>query len=174
MDKDTVVAYVAHAITGRTGTALNAESRATEVALTHYNIVGLDPVLLEKIPDTDEIIPNRPDDGGQVIWGGDEAAIRRSHVLLDITPELKSEGVMWETGYARFFLWKPVVRVYKPGSSPHMAMVFKGDAITFSLEEAAKVIHERWGTRRKRIIWRLKMLFRSLPKFFLYQLGEFK
>ncbi len=174
MDKDTVTAYVAHAITGRTGSALNAESRATKRALLKYGIVGLDPVLLEKIPDTDEVIPNRPDVGGQVIWGGDEAAIREAHVLLDITPELKSEGVMWETGYARFFLWKPVIRVYRPDSSPHMAMVFKGDAITYSLEEAAEVIHERWGTRKKRFIWRIKMLFRSIPKFIKYQIQEFK
>lgn len=175
MDKETpVIAYVAHAITGRTGRSLNAESRATAAALAEYSMIGLDPVLIEKIPDTDEIIPNRPDSGGKEIWGADEAAIRQAHVLLDITPELKSEGVLWEIGYARFFLWKPVIRVYKPGSSPHMAMIFKGDVIAFSLEEAAKIIHERWGTRNKRNLWRIKMLLKSFPKFLKYQLNEFK
>lgn len=174
MTKDTVIAYVAHAITNRTGKALNDESRATEEALSKYGIIGLDPVLIEKIPDTDEVIPNRPDADGLTIWQNDEAAIRESHVLLDITPELKSEGVLWEIGYARFYLWKPVVRVYQPGSSPHMAAIFKGDAIAFSLDEAAQIIHERWGTVEKRREWRLEVLRKSLPKFVKHQIEEFK
>lgn len=174
MDKDQVIAYVAHAITNRTGRDLNTESRITDEILKAYGIIGLDPVLLEHIPDTDEIVPNRPDTDGLTIWQGDEKAIRDSHVLLDITPEMKSEGVLWEIGYARFFLWKPVIRVYKPGSSPHMAMVFKGDAIVYSLEEAAQIIQERWGTVEKRREWRLEMLRKSLPKFVAYQISEFK
>lgn len=167
-------AYIAHAITGRTGKDLNRESRITEMILRKFNINAIDPIFVEGIPETDEIIPNRPDTDGLTIWRGDEAAIRRAHVLIDITPELKSEGVLWEICYARFFLWKPVIRVYKPGTQPHMATVFKGDVIAFSLEEAAKKIDELWGTKEKRRKWRLQMLKKSLPKFLKYQWAEFK
>lgn len=169
-----ILAYVAHAITGRSGKDLRQESDITQIVLNRHGINVIDPVLEEKIPATDEAVPNRPDEDGLTIWRGDEAAIRKAHVLIDITPEMKSEGVLWEICYARFFLWKPVIRVYKPGSSPHMATIFKGDAIAFSLEEAASIINERWGTRKKRVHWRLGMLKRSIPKFLKYQYGEFK
>lgn len=167
-------AYIAHAITNRTGAELNKESIITEIVLNKHDIQVIDPVLVEKIPNTDEVIPNRPDKDGLTIWKEDEASIRAAHVLIDITPELKSEGVLWEICYARFLLWKPVIRVYKPGSQPHMATVFKGDVIAFSLEEAAQKINELWGTRWKRVQWRLGVLKRSLPKFVKYQFGEFK
>lgn len=169
-----LLAYVAHAITGRSGKELRQESDITQIVLNRHGIDVIDPVLQENIPSTDEIVPNRPDADGLTIWRGDEAAIRKAHVLIDITPESKSEGVLWEICYARFFLWKPVVRVYKPGSSPHMASIFKGDAIAFSLDEAATLINDKWGTKEKRRSWRWGMLKKSLPKFLRYQWGEFK
>ena len=169
-----LIAYIAHPITGRTGKELNEESRRTEVILKRYGIKVLDPILIEKLPSTDTCVPNRPDQDGSVLWKEDEAAIRESHVLINIAAELKSEGVLWELGYARFLLWKPIIRIYKPGSNPHMASIFKGDVIAFSLEEAAYIINRRWGTWSKRIMWRIKMLSRSLPKFIWRQIREFK
>jgi hypothetical protein len=167
-------AYVAHAITGRTGNELWRESTIAEIVLRRHGIETIDPVVIEGLPRTDEPVPNRPDSDGLEIWRGDEASIRKAHVLIDITPEMKSEGVLWEICYARFLLWKPVIRVYKPGSKPHMATVFKGDVIAFSLDEAARKIDELWGTWWKRAKWRVCMLGRSLPKFLKYQIGEFK
>ncbi len=169
-----LTAYVAHAITNKTGNEVWKASIITELVLRRYGIKALDPIVIEGIPRNDEPIPNRPDADGSVIWHRDKKAIRDAHVLLDITPESKSEGVLRELGYARFFLWKPVIRVYQPGSEPHMATVFEDDVIAYSLDEAAKIIVARWGTWPKRILWRLKILFTSFPKFLWYQLLEFK
>ena len=170
----TVRAYVAHAMTSRTGNVLWSESESVLNVFSKYHISVYDPVIIENIPRIDEPVPNKPGKDGLHAWNNDKLAIRRSHVLVDVTPELKSEGVHRELGYSRFFLWKPTIRVYKPGSDPHMVTIFEDDVITFSLEDAAQIINERWGTWPKRIIWRLKMLVISLPKFLLYQIQEFK
>lgn len=169
-----LTAYVAHAITNRTGNELWKESTITEIVLRRNGIKAIDPIVIEGLPRTDEPVPNRPDAGGDIIWRRDKKAIRDSHVIIDITPESKSEGVLRELGYARFFLWKPVIRVYKPGSEPHMATVFEDDVIAYSLDEAAKIIIDRWGNWPKRIFWRLKMLSTSFPKFLWYQFLELK
>jgi hypothetical protein len=167
-------AYIAHAMTNRPGSELWNESTITEIILGRHGITTIDPVIEENIPNTDDVIPNKPGADGLIAWNNDKRAIRRSHVVIDITPESKSEGVLRELGYARFFLWKPVIRVYRPGSSPHMITVFEDDVIAYSLEEAAQIINERWGTWKKRFVWKLGILKRSLPKFIKYQIGELK
>ena len=172
----TVKAYLAHAMTARVWSDVLAESKEATSILNAHNIGVLDPVFIEEVisDDVSDKIDNVADASGKKSWFGDKKAIRNAHVLIDITPESKSEGVLRELGYARFFLFKPVIRVYKPGSKPHMITEFEDDAIVYSLEEAGKVIHKRWGTLTKRVLWRLKMLFRSIPKFIWYQICEFK
>ena len=161
-------------MTNRPGSILNAESKMVADIFSRYDIEVYDPVTIEGIPWTEEIIPNKPGTDGLKAWNNDKQAIRQAHVLVDVTPELKSEGVHRELGYSRFFLWKPTIRVYHLGSDPHMITVFEDDVIAFSLEEAAIIINERWGTWGKRTLWRFKILALSLPKFLLYQIQEFK
>ena len=38
--------------------------------------------------------------------------IRDAHVVFDLSGGAKSEGCAHEVGYARYFLYKPVVRLY--------------------------------------------------------------
>ena len=179
MSNKTII-YVCHAMTGRPWNEVKDQSRAVKVFLESRGFEVIDPIEIENDSvseniDTDESsIPNRIDEGGKKAWYGDKIAIRKAHVVLDITPELKSEGVLRELGYARFYLFKPIIRLYQLKSEPHMVTIFEDDAVVRSLEEAADVIEDRWGTWPKRIMWRIKMLSRSLPKFIYRQFLEFK
>ena len=177
---DKLIVYVAHGMTGLPWNEVKANSERVQNLLESYGIEVIDPINIENDSVSNSIstdksaIPNRPDDGGKKAWYSDKAGIRKAHVLLDITPEMKSEGVLRELGYARFYLFKPTIRMYAPKSNPHMITIFEDDAVVRSLEEAVEVMLDRWGTWPKRIMWRIKMLSRSLPKFIWRQIMEFK
>ena len=177
---DQLIVYVAHAMTGLPWNKVKENSERVRKILENNGIKVIDPINIENESVSESIstdtskIPNRADDGGKKAWYGDKTAIREAHVVLDITPELKSEGVLRELGYARFYLWKPVVRLYKEDSEPHMITVFEDDAVVRSLEEAVKVMKEKWGTREKRVTWRKALLQRCLPNFIKHQIEEFK
>ncbi|MEE9214894.1 MAG: hypothetical protein V3U54_08890 [Thermodesulfobacteriota bacterium] len=167
--------YLAHAMTGRKWEDVQEESKESTRILNSYGIDVFDPIYIEEvITGAKDKIGNEADDNGLRSWRGDKKAIRDVHVMLDITPEMRSEGVLRELGYSRFLLWKPTVRVYKPGSKPHMITIFEDDVVAYSLEQAALIINERWGTWFKRFVWRIKMLARCLPKFIWHQIKEFK
>ncbi len=93
-----------------------------------------------------------------------------------MTPGLKSEGVSHEIGYARYTLWKPVIRVYEEGKLPIKSSVawFEDDCIVDDKRLVIEYILRIHGTWFKRAKWRLKLLNRSLLKWIFYQIREFK
>lgn len=164
-----IKAYLATSMTGRPYNEVIDEAHYAMDTLLSYSIVARSPAIEEGVPNTSDICPIRTDAEGLRIWKNDKQVIIESHVLIDLTPHRKSEGVAHEIGFMRYFLWKPIIRVYTVGTPPAMIAVFEDDAIVFSLEEAGKVIQERWGTHLKRFWWRMKIL-KSFPKFVWLQL----
>lgn len=163
--------YVAHAMTGRSGNELLAESAEVKKVLERHGIEPLDPVITENVKKTHKPLHNN----GETLkryWARDKKMIREAHVLLDITGPAKSEGVAHEIGLARYGLWKPVIRVYEH-LGPSIARI-EDDYIARNVEDAARMIEANWGTFWKRLVWRLKLLNRCLPRFILWQLQEFK
>lgn len=165
-----VSAYVAHGMSHREWAEVYNESVYCQQVLAKYNIEAIDPVDIENIPDKTKPIPIRTDAEGKIAWSDDKKAIRSCHVLIDITPYLKSEGVAHEIGLMRYGYWKPVIRILKPGTPKPMIPYFDDDVLVYSLHEAAELINERWGTWWKRFKWRLKMYKRSRFKALKYEL----
>lgn len=163
--------YCAHAMTGRLPDDLIYESNFVEGACKNLGIGVLDPVKAEKVAPGSHPLHNTVDDLVG-FWKRDKEMIREAHVLVDVTGPSKSEGVAHEIGYARFFLWKPVVRVY-PNLGASIAR-FEDDAICASIVDALVLVRQKWGTPRQRFVWRIKVLLRSLYKFIKYQIQEFK
>ncbi len=167
--------YIAHAMTGRTGAELLKETEIVHLEAEILELTAgakitlLDPVVAEGVTADDERLAN-PDDKLAVYWRRDKAMIREAHVLIDLTGPAKSEGVAHEIGYARFGLWKPVLRVW-PKLGPSVAR-FEDDVIAENSFLALAEAYRRWGTRKQRVLWRLNMLRRSLGKWLKYQLTE--
>jgi hypothetical protein len=161
--------YCAKRMTGVPGRQLVAEAKRNKIILEKHGITVLDPVLAEKVKRT-----YRPLHNGfstlKKYWFRDKALIQEAHAILDCTPQFNSEGVKHEIGYARYFLWKPVVRIY-PDLGPSVARI-EDDFIAGSLDEAADMMNEKWGTWWKRFKWRLLLVNRCLPKFLWLQLKE--
>ncbi len=168
--------YLARAMSGRIMADVVREAANDRMFLSGF--VGwdcLDPVEEEGVkPENRKLQASYEDMVG--FWRRDKQLIREANVIFDMTPSMKSEGVAHELAYARYCLWKPVVRVYTSGVLPPKGSVayFEDDVIVGSLLEACAMTDNLWGTRAKRIRWRLSLLRRCLWKFIRYQIGEFK
>lgn len=147
--------YIAHGMTGRTAKEVMAEEMAASQALRTKGIFPLGPATEEKVDANSRQKIASGEDKLRFYWQRDKELIRSAHVVLDMTGPLKSAGVEQEIGYARWFLYKPVVRLW-PSLGPSIARI-EGDAVVGSLEEAADVISARWGTAYKRLKWRLSV-----------------
>lgn len=151
--------YTASAMTGRTGEELVKQAEMTTYLGTFYGVTVLDPIKAEKVEPTKTPLNN----GGDKLkdyWKRDKEMIRAAHVLIDLTGSAKSEGVSHEIGYARFFLFKPIIRVY-PGLGASIARL-EDDLIASSVNEAFQLAVENWGTPFKRLNWRVKLYNRCL------------
>lgn len=164
-------AYIAHSMTGRPGNQLWAESCEAVYYATLYGVQALDPVVTEEVK-LDATPLNNSQKALSSYWRRDKEMIREAHVLIDLTGPAKSEGVQHEIGYARYCLWKPVVRVW-PKLGPSVAHL-EDDVIVEDVNEAMFIAKAYWGTRWKRFKWRAQMLFSSLPKWLYWQLREWK
>ncbi len=171
-----VKVYLARAMSGRDMAEVVEEARKQRFELEYFGkLICLDPVKEEGVRAV-----NRPLQSSlkamKKHWPRDKAMIREAHVFIDCTPHLKSQGVEREAGYARYSLWKPVVRVFPNGQKPNIANVayFEDDAIVDSFEDAWVLINEKWGTRAKRFSWRFALLKRCLFRWVIFQLGEWK
>lgn len=71
---------------------------------------------------------------------------------------------------SRGVLWKPTVFVGRAGFITRE----EDDVVAATHQEAAIAVAQRWGTRRKRILWRLRLLNRCLLGWIWDQIREFK
>lgn len=164
--------YLARAMTGRLMRTVYLEARRQKRYLESHGFYVLDPVAEENVrPKKQRIQTNYR----QLVryWTRDKEMIREAHVVFDMTPWLKSEGVAHEIGYARYFLWKPIVRVYsKRFARPSKGSVafFEDDLLATDMDHAIRESKKRWGTWFKRLKWRLSLYNRSFLKAIFYKL----
>lgn len=145
--------YVAHAMTGRYKDELVNEALLAKAYLENRGYEVLDPILAEGIERVHELLG--PTDELEKHWKRDKMMIREADILLDFNTMGKSDGANKEVGYARYCLWKPVVRVWSgPGGAISR---LEDDVIVPTLAEAVAVIEERYGNYEKLGLWREEM-----------------
>ncbi len=175
MFKSKVCIYAARSMTGRIKEEVVLEATQDKTLLEKAGFVVLCPVIAEGVPATKQIILASKQ-AMDKFWSRDKEMIREAHLVFDMSPTMNSEGVKHELGYARYCLWKPVVRVFPSGKLPVKSSVsyFEDDVVVDSLLEAIEYSLRVHGTFWKRTKWRLKMLNKSLLKWIVFQIGEFK
>lgn len=167
--------YAAAKMTGRDKKEMVEMALKNKKIFEGMGIMVLDPILEEHVKPVKGALVDTPTSLIKDYWNRDKQMIREAHVVVDTTPEQKSEGSAHEIGYARYFLWKPVVRMYSGENKPLSAIVFfEDDLIVHSVEEAAIQIHKYWGTWAKRFMWRLSLYNRCWFKALRYKLMEWK
>jgi len=167
--------YTAAKMTGRDQKEMVDTAKKNKRIFEAAGIVVLDPIVEEHVKAENKPLVDKPLNVLKDYWTRDKQMIREAHVVVDTTPESKSEGVAHEIGYARYALWKPVVRMYPPDAKPtSLIAVFEDDLIVHSPEEAAIQIQKYWGTWARRFMWRVSLINRCLPKWIWFQLREWK
>src|SRR5579864_7551678 len=148
--------YLARAMSGRSMDEVVAEAKLDKQLFERWGIQVLCPVTEEGVkPKKKKLQASKK--LMKLYWPRDKAMIREAHVFVDCTPHLKSQGVEREAGYGRYCLWKPIVRLFPFNELPPEGSIgyFEDDIITDSVDKASLQIIDKWGTRRKRILWRL-------------------
>ena len=146
--------YVAHAMTGKKKRDLVLEACYTTRLLEEAGFIVLDPIAAESVPSNDEIQQQSAEQLA-VYWKRDKEMIREADIVLDFMACNKSDGVAKEIGYARFCLWKPVVRVF-PGMGVNISRI-EDDVIVDTIEDAIDEMLIRFGTYEKLGNWRQEM-----------------
>lgn len=167
--KINVKVYRAIRITGRTGKQVWDEYFKAEPIYTKYGITLLNPLEGEGIPYNDEPIPNRPGEEGKKIWRDKDKRLIRDEADVCVFPGL-SNGICREYMLSRGVYFMPSVFI---GNCGFIAEE-EDDKVCTSEEEAALTIAVRWGTTKKRRLWRLAMWNRSLLGWIAVQIKKFK
>ena len=167
--------YLCRGMTGRDKADVFVEAKEQRTFLTKAGFTILCPVAEEGVKfERGELRSTKKEMDKH--WKRDKEMIREAHMVWDMTPHRKSEGCSHELGYARYCLWKPVVRVYPSEQLPDDGSVayYEDDAITDSILEAIEYTLRVHGTFWRRLKWRAKMLSKSLFKWIWYQIREIK
>ena len=151
-----VVVYLACRMTGRSKASMVKEAKIAVEVLSKYGIKCISPVLEENIDPKHEILEDLTELELVRERKKDKDFIKKSHQLLDLSAAspLRSEGATHEYLYARYALFKPVVRLFPKGLGISIARLENG-YIVQTLDEAGIAIINKWGTRLQRIQWRI-------------------
>ena len=143
--------YTSQRMTGRMCDELVNEANMLVRTCENYGFKALNPVKEENVVSS-HVILNAAPERLQEYWARDKQMIKEADILLDYATQNKSDGSNKEMGYARYCLWKPVIRVWDgPGA---MISRIEDDVVVPTLGEAMQVITERWGTYTKLGAWR--------------------
>lgn len=154
--------YLARAMTGRKKSAVFHEAATHKKNFEAMGFEVLCPVHEEGLGASKEkIVTNY--DTLKAFWERDKEMIRSAHVLVDMTPHLKSEGTAHEIGYARYFLQKPVIRAWPSWLEVPKSSVaqLEDDVVCHTEFQAMAWIWDNYSTPLQRLKWRIKMKFRS-------------
>ena len=164
--------YVAHKMTGRFMDELVQEAKLTTRVLNNYGFDVLDPILIEHVPMVHEMLEQTDAERLKRYWERDKQCLQECHMVLDYKSCNKSDGVGVELGLARFCYFKPVFRVFPDAGICISKLEY--DQIFDMLTEAAFVMARDYGTKKQILKWRIRMLLRSLPGWFILQLRFIK
>lgn len=166
--------YAARGMSGRSQKEVVEEALHDRLVFEEHGIMVNCPVDSEGVKPLNKVLLSSKIDM-DYYWWRDKAMIRASDVFVDCTPHLKSQGVEREAGYARYHLWKPVIRIFPVDKLPAEGNIcfYEDDLIVTDIDEAAKQIKQRWGTPRKRLNWKIKVLRKSLFKYIKVRLNWF-
>lgn len=155
--------YLARAMSGRIKEDVVKEAREDKEFFEKAGLEVLCPVIKEEVVATKEKLVSSKK-AMLSFWPADKRMIRDAHIVLDMTPHLNSEGTKHEIGYARYFLYRPVIRVFPEGKLPFQSSVafFEDDIVVDSREEALEYIYRVHGNLYKRLRWRVQLYNRCL------------
>ena len=166
--------YIACKMTGVNCDELVRRAREDLAALEKHDIEAIHPVIAEGVPEVSEPLPESTTDMMDFRWEEDQKAIKWADVVVATAPHMWSSGAIREHGKVRYDQWKPYISVWPKDVAviPFTAQK-EDDACVRTVDEAGRVASLKWGSRMKRIRWRIPIYMRhwdnvSLRKIILF------
>lgn len=163
LHKINVRIYAAQQMTGFKQSVIYQRNAYCERVFAKHGITVLSPVTEEGVKSNKKKLDQPSQAQLGYFWKRDKWLIRNSHILVDITGPSKSQGLLHEIGLSRYFFFKPVVRVMKL-KGPSVA-IEEEDILAPTVEKAAKLIIDNWGTPWKRLKWKVKLFRRCFGSY---------
>lgn len=160
-----LIVYLARGMSGRTKEEVALEDKYDREFFEAAGFEVLSPVKEEGIhPTPEKLLASK--DSMLFFWPRDKQMVRKCDIVLHMTPHLRSDGAWHEVGFKRYHLWEPVVHVYPEGQLPHKGAVsyLEDDAVVEGCIQAVEWALRVYGTRWRRLKWKIKLLKRCFLK----------
>jgi hypothetical protein len=165
--------YVACKMTGLDCHDMRVIADEVTKKLEAYGHTVHHPIIKENIPYSHTKLKDRTPEEMDRLWNEDCKAVKWATVIFDTAAEVYSTGAKREYGKARYRDWSALVTLWGKDSLPPFIARKEDDVCVHSVEEAAAEIHKRWGTRVKRMAWRLPFYIRHWHNISLYKIWRF-
>jgi len=149
-----VSAYLCQPMTGLSKKEIFDRNEKATNLFGSYGITINSPVTREHITPSKKILNQVSEETLRFYWKEDKYLIRKSHVLIDLAGWSESEGVKFEIGFARYALFLPIIRIH-PTLGVSVGRI-EVDDVYLTDKEAAEAIIRKYGTRFRRICWRIE------------------
>jgi hypothetical protein len=164
--------YLAQAMTNCYCDEMIDEAKDAIKKFAKYKIKLWSPVIEERIPYKHVKLTGTTKASLIAKWNMDKRdGLRGCHFLYIASGDMTSRGVGQERGHVRWFLWRPVIRKHQ-GKRYFSITDIEEDGAVRSHKEAAKYVHQRWNSRKKWILWKLRHILFGLPKIAWIQLSS--
>lgn len=147
--------YLAHKLTGLKAGEVTTAMKAIKKVLKDHGILYIDPWDKEKhLYKETELICAGTKLLDEIWFGkkGDKKELLACHGVIDVTGALWSKGTSVETAISRFSVHRPTI-IMSPEKDTVRNLEY--DIVIGDIYEVAELINRMWGTRIKRILWRL-------------------
>jgi hypothetical protein len=167
--KDAPTVYLAQKMTGVSQKELIVKAVNAAQILRKHGLDVVSPVIEEGVKFVDAPLANVSEHSLDPLWKRDKEDIKnKCFVVLDLDGSLQSMGTKREYALQRMFLWSPIVTIV-PRGYPYSVANLEDDYICESVEIAADVIAQRWGTWLARRIWQTEIYARcAIPAVLLH------
>jgi hypothetical protein len=163
--------YLAQKMSSRYCDEMVKEARKIRKIFKKEGVEIISPVLDEGIPNKHVKLDYVTKAKLLKEWQLDKhARIRnKAHVVYNANGHMASNGVTIERGWARWYLWRPVVTYIPENKYFYSITDIEEDSVQHNHRTAARFIRMKWGTRSKWISFKLPHLFFGIPKFIYRQ-----
>lgn len=164
--------YLACAMTNRFCDEILADSKKAKEEFSKYGIDVWSPAIEEGIPDKHVKLTSISKEDLMAKWEIDKKeGLQSCHVMYISSGDTGSRGVGQERGYARWYLWRPVVRKHE-GEHYFSITDIEEDGSVTSHRLAAAYVNKNWNSRSKWVMWKLHHIFFGIPKFIWIQVSS--
>lgn len=165
--------YFACKMTGLYQDDMRERAEKDTKVLQQYGIIVHHPIIKENIPKVHEMLSDRTEKEMLKLWNDDKKAIKKCSVFIDSAAGLYSTGAKREFGKARYRDWTPTVTLWDQSTKLPFIAREEDDMCAHSIDEVGQIIHKLWGTRLKRMAWKLPIYLSNLHDMSLYKIIRF-